>query len=209
MKKPLASTEHCVTDTTLNCSHETPRSCVLCGGSALQTETVSEQLCWYAIYTKAGEEDRAESNLKACQIETFTPRVKVRRIDKNTNKPTFVVKPLFARYLFARFKASQAFRKVCFTRGVQSVVSFGGQLSPVDDEIIELIQLQRDENDFVRITERLNAGDRVLIKEGALKNLAGIFEGTVKERDRISILLTAISYQSRVVIDRAAVRKIA
>lgn len=175
----------------------------------MQTDSVSEQLCWYAVYTKAGEEDRAENNLKAWQIETLTPKVKVRRIDKDTNKPTFVVKPLFTRYLFARFKASESFHKVSFTRGVQSVVSFGGQPCPVDDEIIELIKLQRDENDLIRVGEGLRAGDKVLINEGPLKNLAGVFEGTVKERDRISILLTTINYQSRVVIDRAAVRKVA
>lgn len=174
----------------------------------MEADIISKQPCWYAVYTKTGEEDRAESNLRAGQIETFMPRVKARRIDKHTGKPTFIAKPLFERYLFARFKASETLHKVWFTRGVHSVVSFGEHPSPVDDEVIEFIQLQRGEDGLVRVGEELRAGDHVMINEGPLKNFVGVIQGKVKERDRISILLSAVNYQSRVVIERDAVKKI-
>lgn len=174
----------------------------------MQTETISQQLRWHVVYTKNGEEDRADSNLQAGHIETFAPKLRARRIDKFTGKPTPTVKPLFPRYIFARFKASEALHKVCFTRGVHSVVSFGEHPSPVDDEVIDFIKSQRGEDNLVRIGEDFRAGDKVVINEGPLKDLIGVFEGAVKERDRVSILLSTVSYQGRVVIERAAVKKV-
>jgi len=174
----------------------------------LQTETTSQQLRWHVVYTKSGEEDRADSNLRVGHIETFAPKMRARRIDKLTGKPTTTVKPLFPRYIFARFKASEALGKVWFTRGVHSVVSFGEQPSPVDDEVIELIKSRQGEDNLVRIGEDFRAGDKVVINEGPLKDLMGVFEGSVKERDRVSVLLSTVNYQGRVVLERAAVKKV-
>lgn len=174
----------------------------------LEVKIKSDDLCWYAIYTKTGEEYRAESNLRAGQIEAFTPKVQARRIDQVTGKPTLATKPLFPRYLFARFKVNETLHKVWFTRGVHSVVSFGNQPSPIDDEVIELIQSQRGADDLVRIGEDFRAGDKVKVIGGPLKNLVGIFEGTIKERDRVSILLSMMSHQNRVVLERGSITKI-
>ena len=174
----------------------------------MEAEIKGDDLRWYAVYTKTGEEDRAESNLKAGQIETFTPKMRARRADKFTGKHTFVVKHLFPRYLFARFKASETLHKVWFTRGVHSVVSFGNQPLPVDDEVIEFIQSRRGEDDLVRVGEDFRAGDKVMIKEGPFKNIVGVFEGAPKERERVSILLSVVNYQNHVVVDRGSIQKI-
>ncbi|HWS88116.1 MAG TPA: transcription termination/antitermination NusG family protein [Pyrinomonadaceae bacterium] len=173
----------------------------------MQTETISQQLRWHVVYTKNGEEDRADSNLQVGHIETFAPKMRARRIDKFTGKPISTVKPLFPRYIFARFNTSEDLHKVWYTRGVHSVVSFGEQPSPVDDEVIEFIKSRQGEDHLVKIGDDLQAGDKVVINEGPLKDLAGVFEGAAKERDRVSILLSTVNYQGRVVIERAAVKK--
>jgi transcription elongation factor/antiterminator RfaH len=175
----------------------------------LETETTSRQLRWYAVYTKTGEEERAERNLQAWRIETFTPKIRERRSDGNAGKPSSVVKPLFPRYLFARFDLGESLHKVCFTRGVHSVVSFGGRPSHVADEVVELIKSQRGEDSLVRVGEEFRAGDRVMINSGPLKNFVGVFEGAKRDRDRVSILLSAMSYQSHILIERDALKKIA
>ncbi len=172
---------------------------------------------WYAIHTKPKQEDRADSNLRAWNVKTFTPKIREKRLNTFTGKPSYFIKPLFSRYIFAHFKASDLLYKVCFTRGVQNVVCFGGNPSSISDEIIELIQSRIDKDGFVCIEEEsspadsvvaeLSPGDRVVIEKGYLKNFVGIFEGKVKNRDRVAILLTTISYQGRVVLEREWVRK--
>jgi transcription antitermination factor NusG len=56
--------------------------------------------------------------------------------------------------------------------------------------------------------ERLKAGDKVVVMEGPLKDLEGIFEREVKHTERVMLLLTAISYQSCVQVPREFVEKV-
>lgn len=170
----------------------------------------TEKPSWYVIQTKPQEEVRAESNLREWGLETFLPRVK--EPSKRTapgGAPSYYITPLFARYLFARFRAGELLHKVNFTRGVHGVVSFGGWPTSVDDEVIELLRSRSDEDGCVRLGEELRKGDRVVISRGPFRNLVGVLEGTSKGRDRVKVLLTAVNWQSRVVIDRQFVRKAA
>lgn len=169
---------------------------------------VAETPLWYVIHTKPLQEERADNNLRAWSVETFTPKIRERRYNKFTGKLSYVTKPLFPRYIFARFSAAALLHKVCFTRGVQSVVGFGGGPDPVSDEIIEVIKQREGRDGFVRLYDELNRGDKVVISDGPLKDFAGVFEGHAKDRDRVSILLTTVSYQSRILIERGLVKKV-
>lgn len=166
-----------------------------------------DELCWYVVHTKPQQEDRADSNLRAWHVETFAPKIKERQYSKYTGKTNYVTKPLFPRYIFARFRVSELWRKVTFTRGVHSVVCTGGSPDPVDDEIIRMIQSQKGQDGFININRVLRPGDKVVITEGPLRDLMGIFEGRYKDDERVSILLTTVNYQSRVLIGREAIRK--
>jgi transcriptional antiterminator RfaH len=163
---------------------------------------------WYVVQTHSRQEFRAEENLKVSGVETFLPKVRERQYKPFTNIPTLVVKPLFPRYLFARFRINSAFRKVCFTRGVHSVLSFGSSPVKVDGEIITLVQSRVGEDGLIKFDDELNSGDRVMISDGPLKTLVGVFQHGLKGSERVVILLTAISYQGSIVIEKALVRKI-
>lgn len=171
-------------------------------------EEFAESACWYAIHTKPKQEDRAESNLRAWRVETFVPRVKERCLGRVAGTAAYHIKPLFPRYIFAHFKASNMLHKICFTRGVSRVVGFGGGPTPVENEIISYIKSQAAEDGFIRIGEELKAGDKVIISDGPFQELTGIFEREMKDSNRVRILLTTIKYQSHVMIDKAAVRKL-
>lgn len=163
---------------------------------------------WYVIYTHPKQEARAANNLAAWGLETFFPRIREGR--GLPYKPAFqTTKPLFARYIFARFDANVLFQKVCFTRGVHSVVSFGGTPTAVDDEIIEFIKSQLGPDGFVNLCEEFKPNERVIIKGGPLKNLEGIFLQQVNEGERVAILLDAVSYQGRLIIEREYVQRLA
>ena len=163
---------------------------------------------WYAIFTKPKQEDRADFNLRAWEVETFSPKIKELRRDPLTGRRTCTIKHLFPRYIFARFRASDLLHKVYFTRGVHSVVSFGDEPCPVSDDIIELIQSRRVGDGFIQLGEELKPGDKVIINQGSLKDFVGVLEGKVDDRDRVAILLTAVSYQGRVMVERDWVRKV-
>lgn len=162
---------------------------------------------WYAIYTQPKQEDRANGNLRAWGIETFNPKHKVRRFNQFTGQPTYVSRPLFLRYFFARFTVSSLLRKVSFTRGVHSVVSVGRAPIPVDEEIINFIKSRENEDGFISLEDELKAGDKVLVNQGALRNLTGIFHRQVKNSDRVIILLESITFSGRIMVPRDSIEK--
>lgn len=162
---------------------------------------------WYVIRTKPRQEDRADYNLRVLRVETFAPKLRESRCKQGTVEQVYVIKPLFPRYIFARFDIRLALRKVCFARGIHSVVSFGDGPTPVDENIIALLQSRILKDGFVSIGEKLNYGDQVIVKYGALKGVIGIFEHETKDVDRVMMLLTAVSYQPRIIIERKLIEK--
>jgi transcriptional antiterminator RfaH len=133
--------------------------------------------------------------------------MRTRRYNKFTGAPTYVTQPLFPRYLFARFNAREQLPKIQFTRGVHNVVRFGESPAFVDQDIIDLLRARIDENGFVKEDDELKPGDKVMINAGPLRNLMGIFEREMNGSDRITILLTAIEYQGRLVVNRDMVQR--
>ena len=163
---------------------------------------------WYVIHTHLKQEDRAGNNLSVLGAQVFSPKIRERRYNQYTNAPTYLPLPLFPRYIFARFKLDELYHKVRFTRGVFSVVRFGESPTPIDEELITLIQANIGEDGFVRIGKYLKPGDVVVVKDGPLKNFAGIFVHEMKNDDRIRVLLQTVSYQAHIEIERDKVRKV-
>jgi len=162
---------------------------------------------WYAIHTKPKQEERTDENLRAWRVETFSPWLKVRRYDRLSKSTTYQIKPLFPGYIFARFNAQEMYHKVRFTRGVHEIVSFGGNPLPVDDEIIETVKARIREDGFVRLEEDFKKDDKVIIHEGPLKGFVGLFKRSMKDKERIMILLTTLKNQVWLDIDAAAVKR--
>lgn len=162
---------------------------------------------WYAINTKLRDEERVDHNLTAWGVETFAPKVKKRRNNPYGGKPVFLSQSLFPRYIFAWFDVGKLLRKVYYTRGVQSVVSSNHTPLQVEDEIINLIQSRVDDEGFVRLDEELKHGAEVIVNDGLLKGVSGIFNRATKDTDRVEILLNAINYQATIIVDKEVVRK--
>jgi transcription elongation factor/antiterminator RfaH len=171
-------------------------------------EQCGDLLRWYAIHTHPQQEGRADSNLTAWGVETFSPRLKARRLNEFTGATTFVSRPMFPRYIFARFDAYKLLHKVWYTRGVHSVVSVGNTPAWIDDEIIEFLRSRVDGDGHVRMFEKLEYGDKVVVTQGPLKNFAGVFEKGAKNSERVTILLDTVNYQGSVTLDGELVRKV-
>lgn len=175
---------------------------------SMSQEVIGNSLCWYVLQTKPRQEDRAESNLNAWRVETFVPKIKERQYCQYAGKARYLVKPLFPGYIFARFDADVLLHKVRFTRGVHRVVSMGAYPSPVDNEIIQIIRCRQGEDGFVSLGEEFRPGDKVVVREGPLRDFIGIFEGKCNDEKRVSILLTTVSYQTHFVVAREAIKRV-
>ncbi|HXQ70564.1 MAG TPA: transcription termination/antitermination NusG family protein [Pyrinomonadaceae bacterium] len=174
----------------------------------MNSAATSESPLWYAVYTKPREEERAESNLRAGGVKTLMPKFKELEYGRSSGRPRAAVKNLFPRYLFAQFNCEALLHKVNYTRGVCGVVSFGLKPCPIDDFIIETIQSQIGEGGLVNI-EALYPGDRVKLENGPFKGLEGTVHRATSDRDRVVVLLSSVSYQGRLMIERAFLKKLA
>lgn len=156
---------------------------------------------WYAIHTKPCREDLAAMNLKRLGLDVLLPKMKQEKLVWGV--PQIVIKPLFPGYFFARFRPSEYLHLIQYARGVRRVVSGGDIPLPVDEEIIQAIQSRLGVDGYVTLgLMPLSPGGRVIIQDGPLKGLAGIFERELDDRERVVILLEAIQYQARVLIEK-------
>lgn len=174
----------------------------------MSASTFAEDSCWYVVRTKPKQEERVFDNFQAWNVESRFFKMLARNANSLTGKVTESVRPLFPRYVFARFVAGEMLHKVNFTRGVHGVVCFGGSPVPVDDEVISLLESGRDLDGLFKVREEFEVGDRIEIKHGHFQGLAGIFEKHLKDSDRVSILLTTVTYQGRIQVDRWSVGKV-
>jgi transcription elongation factor/antiterminator RfaH len=169
-----------------------------------------ESPSWYALYTHPKQEARAHSNLLSWGVESFYPRLRERRLNQFSGASTYFAKPMFPRYVFAKFDAAAMLHKVWYTRGVSSVVSFGdGGPVPIPDEIMEMLHGRVGADGYVRLYDELKSGDNLVITAGPLKSFRGVFERHVKDGERVMLLLDTVNSQSRLSVERDLVKKVA
>ncbi len=148
---------------------------------------------WYAIYVKSGKEDTVTSHLRNTGIEVVNAKIKIKKF--RNNQLTEVIEPLFPCYIFANFEKEKHAHMITYTRGVRYIV---GKNNPVvvSEDIIDAIKENMGEDDFVIIKPRkFTRGEKVIIKEGPLKNFYGIFEKELKGPERVMILLETLNYK--------------
>ena len=154
---------------------------------------------WYAINTKPHQEYLAELTLQRLGVETFCPQLKHSRLFGQ--RRVTVTGPLFPGYLFARFNLDTQFRAVNYGQGVRKVVTFGVQPAIVDVGLIESIQSRLD-NGYVTVQRpAFESGQAVRIQQGPLQGFDAIFVHEMSDRQRVVLLLQALSYQARVIVD--------
>jgi transcriptional antiterminator RfaH len=167
-----------------------------------------DSLIWYVVHTHPKQEERAGDNLVSFGIETLAPKLKVKKYNEFTGKPSQIVKPFFPGYIFARFKFSELYHKIKFTRGVHSLVCFCNKPIPVEDEIIEVVRQRIGSDGFMKEFEQLQPGDEVVINDGRFRDFYGVFERELPDADRVRILLNTVSFQAHIVVDRPSVNKV-
>jgi transcriptional antiterminator RfaH len=154
---------------------------------------------WYAVNTKTHCEAIACASLERHGVEVFLPMLKERKVLRGKCGPT--TSPLFPRYLFVKFDVSSQLRAVRYARGVNNIVTFGSGPSVVDESIIHAIQSQLTEGVIEFSEDRFSPGQAVRIQHGPLCGLEAVFERKLDGTSRAVLLLKAISFQARVILE--------
>ncbi|MCX8110715.1 MAG: transcriptional activator RfaH, partial [Syntrophorhabdaceae bacterium] len=155
---------------------------------------------WYVVNTKPKNEDRAAINLSSGGIETLAPKLRLRKY--KDNRFVNVIEQMFPGYIFARFDAIDDFHLVKYTRGVKTIVHFGDRIVPIHEDLIEFIK-SRLENGIATIQKKpISKGDKIIVKDGPLKGLTGIFARDMDGKERVAILLDAVQFAAPMEIDR-------
>jgi len=161
---------------------------------------------WYVIYTKPKAEDIVSQKLRQAGLEVYNPKMRVKKYVRN--RYCEAIEQLFPCYLFARFEADKYLWMITYTRGVKKVVGSRNTPWPVADGVIDFIRSNEKDGFIIRRCEEITEGDTVRIAEGPLSGLTGIFKQIIKETERVILLLNAIEYQARVIIERTSLIKV-
>ena len=165
-----------------------------------------DKMQWYAVYTKPKSEDAVAGFFENAGIEVFNPRLKQKKYMQGAYRDK--ISPLFPCYLFVKFEPETTSHMIKYTRGVKKIV--GGDVPwPVSDGVIDLIRNQEEDGVIAIKPPELKCGDSVAINDGPLSGLKGIFEKELNGQERVVLLLNAVEYQARAVVDRAFLSKAA
>lgn len=136
---------------------------------------------WYLIQTKPRQEERAEEHLRRQQFECYRP-------EKPRVHSSRSAEPLFPGYLFIRLdRHLDNWYPIRSTRGVARVVSFGGEPTPVKDELIEQLRQRLAVAPQPARTPAFKPGDKVQLLAGSFRELEAIF--VCADGDERSVIL--------------------
>lgn len=159
---------------------------------------------WFLVKIKPLNEPRVHARLTGAGYEALFPRI----LKKNRRTGAILSRPLFPTYLFVRFSLDQL-RTVRFTRGVARVISFGPDPQEVGAEIVEATRSRMDPNGVVTLVKAPAAwkrGQKIRIGEGPFAGLEAIFVEELPDRERVVLLLEAMS-GIRLTIDKEAIER--
>jgi len=155
---------------------------------------------WYAVYTKPRQERIARENLERQSFEAYMPLMRVRR--KRRDKWVEAIEPMFSRYLFIRLALGTTnVASIRSTRGVTGMVQCGNSLVQVPENFISTLMQAADSDTGVHTPEPdlLQEGDAVVLTDGPLANLRGIFKAA-DGYARATILLRLLGAETEVAV---------
>ena len=145
---------------------------------------------WYLVYSKPRQEDVAKQNLQRQGYETYLPMVRFAR--RRLGRRIIKIEPMFPRYLFIRLDTeSDNWAPIRSTLGVNSIVRFGPDPTPVPDELVASLKARDREGVQDMPLHEFKPGGKVRIEEGPFEGYEGIFLATTSQ-DRVLVLLDIV-----------------
>jgi transcriptional antiterminator RfaH len=155
---------------------------------------------WYVVSTKPKKELQVEKLFTEGGFIYYNP---VYRYEKR-------IRPFFPGYGFLQFEFPDQFQTVRFTRGVKRIVGNREGPIPVPVELIQEIKA-REINGLIELGKHgqpPKVGDEIEVVEGPLKGLKGIFHKEIGDKERVMILLSYVSYQGQLLIEKNKLKRV-
>mgnify|MGYP006289734755 CR=1 FL=1 len=152
---------------------------------------------WYVVQTKPRQEFTAAEHLDRQSLAVYLPTLRGSR--RRGTRWAASTEPLFPGYLFVRIDPTVTnVAPIRSTRGVIRLVTFGNELRPVPESLIDDLRLaQPDTQHPIDPISLLHSGDRVRLIAGPLAGLTAIFEARTG-MERVAVLLDLLGRKSRV-----------
>ncbi len=161
---------------------------------------------WFVVQTKPREEERVIFYLKEKGIESYLPKMEVLTFHSGRMQRT--IKPLFPNYVFAHFDAEELLVTVRWTRGVRRILLDSARPTPLRREIVETIRSWEGPDGVIRYRRPFGVEERVRIVRGPFKDLTGIVERWMPDKERVRVLLEVV-YQATLELHPSLLEKVA
>lgn len=155
---------------------------------------------WFVLNTKPKKEFQVEKLFIAGGFKIYTPKYMHEKR----------LKPFFSGYGFIYFDYPAQYQMVKYTRGVKRIIGSQGGPIPISERIIQEIK-KREINGLIELDKyggEPEIGDEIEIMEGPLKGMRGIFKKEITEKERVLILLSYVSFQGQLIIEKKKLKKI-
>lgn len=160
---------------------------------------------WFVAQLKPHGLTMATVNLKRQGLRAFTPKMRhtIRKGQRFVETET----PVFPGYTFVQTHNIAAHhRQINNTRGVTRLVAPSAGTAPaVPTAFIDALLAQCDGQDIFHPTDDLPTGSRVEVVSGPFAQLIGEIQ-TLEPDGRIRVMLDVLGQNTKVTLDRAAVR---
>jgi transcription antitermination factor NusG len=130
----------------------------------------SEEVRWYALWTRSRHEQVVREQLEQKHVETFLPTITKWSRWKDRKKK--IDWPLFPGYCFARFNARERLPILKCT-GVVSIISFEGEPAAIPEHEIDSIRTLIDSELAYDPCPMIREGMMVEVVHGPLKGVVG------------------------------------
>ncbi len=141
---------------------------------------------WYALRSKPKKETAAAALLSRAGLETYLPQVtRPGRLGRPATS-----EPFFPGYFFCQLDPLQGeLHLASYTHGVLYIVGYGGQPSPIPDELIVSIKERLAGPSARKLLPEFRTGDRVVITGGPFRDVEAIFDSQLSAAGRARVLI--------------------
>jgi len=146
---------------------------------------------WYPVYTHPRAEKKAYQALINKGVDAYLPLH--RQLKQWSDRKKWVDEPFIKSYLFVHIAAHEQ-TEVLMTRGIARFIYFSGSVASMPDrQIAELKLLMASSYDLEITEENLLPGEKIVIKAGPLKGLAGEII-SYRSQKQLALRLESLGY---------------
>ena len=145
-------------------------------------------LAWHVVRSKPNREEFLTRELESRDIEVYHPRLRANPVNPRARR----FKSYFPGYLFVHVDLDKISSTTLeHVPGAANLVSFGGEISSVPDNIIQAIRRKVDEINATGGEKPAiyQPGDLVEIEQGPFAGYMGILDASLPGRERVRVLL--------------------